>query len=96
MEMQTANQPTSFEQTLINVVRVLPTFQRTQLLDFALILSQRMIATAEAKAIIAEEALDERLWGGVSVRSLAKYWDTPEEDEAWAYLQKATKCLTQS
>ncbi len=90
MEMQTANQPTSFEQTLINVVRALPTFQRTQLLDFTLILSQRMIATSEAKAIIADEELDERLWGGVTVRSLAKYWDTPEEDEAWAYLQKAT------
>ena len=33
---------------------------------------------------------EERLWGRLATRSLAKYWDTPEEDEAWAYLQKAT------
>ena len=89
MEMQTTNQPASFEQTLINVVRALPTFQRTQLLEFALILSQRMIATVEAKAVITDNEPDERIWGDASVRSLAKYWDTPEEDEAWAYLQKA-------
>ena len=89
MEMQTANQPVSYEQALINVVRALPTFQRTQLLDFALILRERMIATAEAKAISTDDATDEQLWGRASMRSLAKYWDTPEEDEAWAYLQKA-------
>ena len=89
MEMQTAKQPVSYEQALINVVRALPTFQRTQLLDFALILRERMIATAEAKAISTDGETDERLWGRASMRSLAKYWDTPEEDEAWAYLQKA-------
>jgi hypothetical protein len=89
MEMQTANQPVSYEQSLINIVRALPTFQRTQLLDFALILRDRMIATAEAKAITTDNETDERLWGRASIRSLAKYWDTPEEDEAWAYLQKA-------
>lgn len=33
---------------------------------------------------------EERLWGRLAVRSLAQYWDTPEEDEAWAYLQGAT------
>lgn len=87
--MQTANQPVSYEQSLINIVRALPTFQRTQLLDFALILRDRMIATAEAKAITTDNETDERLWGRASIRSLAKYWDTPEEDEAWAYLQKA-------
>ena len=86
MEITTSNQPASFEQTLISVVRALPTFQRTQLLDFALILRERLIATSEAKAIITYEDIDEYIWGRASVRSLAKYWDTPEEDEAWAYL----------
>ena len=89
MEIQTANQPLSYEQSLINIVRALPTFQRTQLLDFALILRGRMIATVEAKAISTDNETDERLWGRASMSSLAKYWDTPEEDEAWAYLQKA-------
>ena len=88
--MQSTIQSTGYEQALMNVVRALPTFQRAQLLDFALILRERMIATAEAKAIVTEDETDERLWERASVRSLAKYWDTPEEDEAWAYLQKAT------
>lgn len=89
MKIQTANQSVSYEQSLMNVVRALPTFQRTQLLDFALILRDRMLATAEAKAITTDGEMDEHLWGRVSIRSLAKVWDTPEEDEAWAYLQKA-------
>lgn len=33
MEMQTVNQSVSYEQSLMSVVRALPTFQRTQLLD---------------------------------------------------------------
>jgi predicted HTH domain antitoxin len=32
--------------------------------------------------------LEERSWTQASIRSLAKYWDTPEEDAAWAYLQE--------
>lgn len=89
MKTQTANQPISYEQSLMNVVRALPTFQRIQLLDFAFILRDRMIATSEAKAITTDDEADEQLWARASMRSLAKYWDTPEEDEAWAYLQKA-------
>ena len=36
----------------------------------------------------AQTSLDaeERAWMQASIRSLAKYWDTPEEDMAWAYL----------
>lgn len=44
----------------------------------------------EAKPTINGEEPDERAWSCLAIRSLAKYWDTPEEDEAWAYLQKAT------
>jgi hypothetical protein len=89
MKGEPTTQLAGFEQTLIGVVRSLPTFQRAQLLDFALSLKERMIATAEAKAIATDEH-DEQVWARASVRSLAKYWDTPEEDEVWAYLQKAT------
>ena len=89
MQVQPTSQSSGFEQTLLSVVRSLPTFQRTQLLDFALSLKERMIATSEAMAIAVDEN-DAQVWARASVRSLAKYWDTPEEDEAWAYLQKAT------
>ena len=30
------------------------------------------------------------LMGAPGYALLAKYWDTPEEDAAWAYLQKET------
>jgi hypothetical protein len=90
MEMRGGIQPASYEQTLIRIVRALPTYQQTQLLDYAILLQARLIATAEAKPAVVTEEMDERYWGRAAVRSLAKYWDTPEEDEAWAYLQKAT------
>ena len=90
METQQTHQPADYEQTLISVVRSLPTFQKVQLLDFALLLQKRQIGTSEAKPIINGDELDERTWSRLAIRSLAKYWDTPEEDEAWAYLQKAT------
>lgn len=32
--------------------------------------------------------LEERAWARAAIRSLAKYWDTPEEDAAWAYLRE--------
>ena len=40
-----------------------------------------------------EEAIvgaETHLWGQIAVQSPAKFWDTAEEDEAWAYLQEAT------
>jgi hypothetical protein len=90
MAIETGIQPVSYEQMLIRIVRTLPRYQQTQLLDFALLLQARLIATTEAKPIIVDAEMDELDWRRASVRSLAKYWDTPEEDEAWAYLQKAT------
>ncbi len=44
------------------------------------------VYTNEAKPVLGNEEIDERAWGRAAVQSLAKYWDTPEEDEAWAYL----------
>jgi hypothetical protein len=43
-----------------------------------------------ATHILQEQLTEERAMMLASIQSLAKYWDTPEEDEAWAYLQKAT------
>ncbi len=37
-----------------------------------------------------QTTLEERLWGRLAVRSLAKHWHTPEEDQAWVYLQQET------
>jgi hypothetical protein len=88
METQPTPQHSSYEQALMNIIRSLPTFQRVQLLDYALLLQERMVGTAEAKPVVTGDEQDERLWGREAIRSLAKYWDTPEEDEAWAYLQK--------
>ena len=90
MKGQPELEPKDYEQALINVVRALPTFQKVQLLDFALLLQARLIGTTEASPVANGDEHDERAWGRAAIRSLAKYWDTPEEDEAWAYLQKGT------
>lgn|GEM_PF-1558875 len=80
----------SYERTLLRIVRSLPTYQRAQLLDIAVLLQKRQISASTELPIDDLGRSEERLWGHLAVRSLAKYWDTPEEDEAWAYLQKAT------
>jgi hypothetical protein len=83
--------PSNYEQTLLKIIEKLPTFQRTQLLDYALLMESRLLSNSEAKAVDLGEAMtDAHLWQRVAIRSLAKEWDTPEEDEAWAYLQKVT------
>ena len=70
------------EETLMRVVRALPPERREDVLDYALFVKARLIEkTAEA---------DQRAWARAFIRSLAKYWDTPEDDAAWAYLQEAT------
>jgi hypothetical protein len=80
-----------YEQTLLKVVEKLPTFQKAQLLDYALLMESRLMATSVAKAIdVGAEEIDVQLWQRAAIKSLASEWDTPEEDEAWAYLQKAT------
>ncbi len=86
MISQTASETTTYEQAIVHIVRRLPRERAAQVLDFA-----RFIAaeTPLSSALEAHEP-EERLWTQASVRSLTKYWDTPEEDEAWAHLQKAT------
>ncbi len=80
-----------YEQTLLKVVEKLPTFQKAQLLDYALLMEARLLATSTAKAIdLGAKESDVKLWQRAAMKSLASEWDTPEEDEAWAYLQKAT------
>jgi hypothetical protein len=77
----------SYEQALLRIVRSLPTYQRAQLLDVAVLLEKRRISISTELPINESGPSEERLWGRLAMRSLAKDWDTPEEDEAWAYLQ---------
>jgi len=90
MNAQTLLEAGSYEQTLLRIVRSLPTYQRAQLLDVAVLLEKRRIGVSTELPINDSGPLEGRLWGRLAVRSLAKDWDTPEEDEAWAYLQKGT------
>ncbi|MCE7985109.1 MAG: hypothetical protein DYG89_28385 [Caldilinea sp. CFX5] len=78
-----------YEQAILQIMHSLPIERMAQLLDFALFL--KMQPTAVTPPGITQEAglPDEQLWNQASIRSLAKYWDTPEEDEAWEHLQKA-------
>jgi hypothetical protein len=72
-----------YEQAIINVVRSLPIERVAQVLDFAIFIkAQQSMVTPPNTAL----ELDEHVWGQIAIRSLAKYWDTPEEDEAWAHL----------
>src|SRR5713101_1640562 len=72
---------TNFEQAVINVLRDLPLERQAQVLDFAKFLKMQNQGVP---------LTEERVLMRASIQSLSKYWDTPEEDEAWAYLQKAT------
>ena len=36
--------------------------------------------------VVEDDEPDEHAWARASMQSLAKYWDTPEEDAAWAHL----------
>lgn len=82
MGTQPTQQPIDYEQALLSIARTLPTFQRVQLLDFAILLQTRLVGTRDAKPVIDGDELDERAWSRATIRSLAKYWDTREEDEA--------------
>jgi hypothetical protein len=74
------------EATLLRVVRALPPERREDVLDYALFVKARLIE----KAADTGSDADKYAWMQASMRSLAKYWDTPEEDAAWAYLQEGT------
>ncbi len=87
MEMKATSQADLYEQAIIDVVRNLPIERVAQVLDFALFVKSQQSVVTPPDVVL---ELDERAWGQVAIRSLAKYWDTPEEDEAWAHLQKVT------
>jgi hypothetical protein len=69
----------NYEQAVVHILRELPPERKAQVLDFAVFMT-----------LLGEPLTEERAMMLASIQSLAKYWDTPEEDEAWAYLQKAT------
>ena len=79
-------QATRYEEQLLSVVRSLSGQQRRQLLDYALLVQSQPSPAPNENG----HEHQERIWGQVAIDSLAKYWDTAEEDEAWAYLQKET------
>ncbi len=74
------------EEALMRVVRALPPERREEVLNYALFMQARLMEQAADTGIEA----DKHAWMQASIRSLAKYWDTPEEDAAWAYLQEGT------
>lgn len=77
-----------YEQAILQIMHSLPVERMAQLLDFALFLKMQPTAVT-SPGILKEAGLpDEQFWSQASIRSLAKYWDTPEEDEAWEHLQK--------
>ena len=90
MNAESTSRPREYEKVLLHIAQSLPAYQRLQLLDYAVLLQSRLVGTFEAKPVLGNEEVDERVWGRAAVQSLAKYWDTPEEDEAWAYLQEGT------
>ena len=79
-------QATRYEEQLLSVVRSLSGQQQRQLLDYALLVQSQPSPASNENG----HEHQERIWGQVAIGSLAKYWDTAEEDEAWAYLQKET------
>jgi hypothetical protein len=89
MNAQTPLEAGSYERTLLRIAQSLPAYQRAQLLDIALLLQKRRISASIELPIDDFGQPEERLWGRLAMRSLAEDWDRPEEDEAWAYLQKA-------
>lgn len=86
MTAYSAQPSPTYEDAIISIVRDLPRERAAQVLDFARFLS---IETRAAPTPTSPDS-EAQLWGQVAVQSLAKFWDTPEEDEAWAHLQKAT------
>lgn len=79
---QVVAESANYERAIIHIVRTLPRDRVAQILDFARFLQTqpREGSTGDANEV------EEDLWGQASIRSLARYWDTPEEDEAWAHL----------
>jgi hypothetical protein len=76
----------NYEQAVVRILRELPPDRKAQVLDFAVF----MRLQSQGLSFLGEPLTEERAMMLASIQSLAKYWDTPEEDEAWAYLQKAT------
>ena len=82
MAVQVADETTTFERAIIHIVRTLPRERAAQVLDFA----RFMQIQSQAGSTADTNEPEEDLWGQAFIQSLARYWDTPEEDEAWAHL----------
>jgi hypothetical protein len=87
--IETHSQPqhSLYEQAILRILRSLPLERLAQVLDFAMFVKSQPSTITPPNVVIES---DERVWGQAAIQSLSKYWDTPEEDEAWQHLQKAT------
>jgi len=47
----------------------------------------RKLLNDEPMNVDGDLVLEDQTWAQAAIRSLARYWDTPDEDVAWAYLQ---------
>ena len=68
MNAQSVLEAGSYEQTLLRIVRSLPTYQRAQLLDVAVLLEKRRISVSTELPIDDFGPSEERLWGRLATR----------------------------
>ncbi len=78
--MQTAPESVSLREVM-HIIVSLPDDKLPAIYEYALSLLGRSTGTGTLVG-------DQRAWGQLAIKSLAPEWDTPEEDEAWAYMQK--------
>ena len=89
--MQQAIEPIEYEQAVVALMRGLPLERKAQIYDFARFLrSQSETPTPEPVLLFGEPLTAEGALMLASIESLRSYWDTSEEDEAWAHLQEGT------
>lgn len=86
--MHAVDQPIEYERAVIALMRDMPEIARAQVYYFARFIKDRLDTTE--RALLGEPISAESALMLASIDSLRKVWDTPEEDAAWAYLQKAT------
>ena len=87
--MQPAVQPIDYERAVVALMRELPPERKAQVYDFVrFVKSQTTTPTAQPVALFGEQLREEGALILASIESLRSFWDTPEEDEAWAHFQK--------
>ena len=89
--MQPVVQQINYEQAVIALMRSLSNERKAEVYDFVRFIKAQSTSLTPEPLSISGELLDED--GALmlaSINALRPYWDTQEEDEAWAHLQKGT------